>query len=114
MIAPNIFTQRYLHVVDQVGLQGTVGLFGNTYMEANLGYLKSIAHADRPGGTLRFIFPLNNHLAFTVEGGVNETLLGAGNSGRAVVGVQFGNLMRPKEFQADDHPDPDAGSPHPV
>jgi hypothetical protein len=102
-IAPNIFLERYLHVVDQVGVQGTVGLWKNTYVEANVGYLKSIAHADRPGGTVRFVFPFTTHLAFTVEGGMNETLVGSGNNGRAVVGVQFGNLMRPKEFQSIDH-----------
>ncbi len=103
MIAPNVFLERYLHVVDQIGVQGTVGLYGNTYVEANIGYLKSIAHADRPGGTVRFVFPFNTHLAFTVEGGVNETLLGANNNGRAVVGIQFGNLMHPKEFAGIDH-----------
>ncbi len=104
--APNIFIQNYLHIVDQVGVQGTVGLWGNNYMEANIGYLKSAAHADRPGGTVRFIFPLNSHFAFTLEGGLNETLLAAGNSGRAMVGIQFGNLLRPKDFASDDHPEP--------
>ncbi|MBV8818695.1 MAG: OmpA family protein, partial [Acidobacteriaceae bacterium] len=106
VIAPNIFLQQYLHVVDQIGVQGTVGLWGNSYLEANIGYLKSVAHADRPGGTVRFVFPFRSRLAFTVEGGVNETLLRAGNSGRAVVGVEFGNLLRPKEFASVDHPIP--------
>ena len=57
MIAPNIFVQQYLHVVDQVGVQGTVGLWGNNYLEANVGYLKSAAHADRPGGTASVRLP---------------------------------------------------------
>ena len=34
VIAPNIFVEQYLHVVDQVGVQGTVGLWGNNYLEA--------------------------------------------------------------------------------
>jgi len=106
VIAPNIYVQQYLHVVDQAGVQGTVGIWGNNYLEANVGYLKSLAHADRPGGTLRFVFPLNSHFALTVEGGVNETFLSAGNSGRAVVGVEFGNLLRPKDFASDDRPVP--------
>ena len=105
-IAPNIFIENYLKIVDQVGINGTVGLFGNTYLEGNIGYLKSAAHADRPGGTLRFVFPLNNRIAFTVEGGVNETLLTANNSGRAVVGVQFGNFIRPRDFATVSHPVP--------
>jgi hypothetical protein len=96
--APNIFLQRYLSIVDQVGVSGSIGLWGNNYMEANLGYLRSAGHADRPGGTVRFIFPLKHHIAFTAEGGVNETMLGAGNSGRAVFGFQWGDFLRPKQF----------------
>lgn len=98
MVAPNVFMERYLSIVDQVGVSTTLGLVGKSYLEANVGYLRSAGHADRPGGTARFILPLNNKIAFTVEGGVNETMLTAGNNGRAVFGVQFGNLLRPREF----------------
>ncbi len=104
--APNIFLQRYLSIVDQVGVSTTLGLWGNNYMEANLGYLKSRGNADRPGGTVRFIFPFKSHFAFTAEGGVNETLLGAGNTGRAVFGFQFGNFMRPKDYLGQTQPVP--------
>ena len=97
-VSSDIFIQRYLKIVDQAGISGTVGLFGSTYLEGNIGYLKSVVNGDRFGGTLRFVFPVNNKFAFTVEGGVNESLLGAGNTGRAVVGVQMGNLMRPREM----------------
>jgi hypothetical protein len=103
---PNVFLERYLSVVDQTGLSGTVGLVGNTYLEGNIGYLRSRANADRPGGTLRFVFPISNRLAFTVEGGMNETLVERDNWGRAVVGIQFGNFTRPKEFATVDHPVP--------
>jgi hypothetical protein len=94
----NIIEERYLKIVDQAGLSGTIGLFKNTYLVGNAGYLKSYASGDRFGGTLRFVFPLNSKIAFTAEGGVNETLLARDNSGRAVFGVQFGNFMRPKEY----------------
>ncbi len=97
-VAPNIFLENYLRVVDQVGVSTTLALFGNNYLEGNIGYLKSFGHADRPGGTLRFIFPVSSKLAFTVEGGMNETLIGSGNGGRAVVGIQLGNFLRPRDF----------------
>ena len=100
-LAPNIFLENYLRVIDQVGLSTTIGLFGPTYLEANIGYLKSFGAADRPGGTARFVFPIGDRFAFTVEGGVNETLLGRSNAGRAVVGFQWGNLQRPREYTAD-------------
>jgi len=62
-----------------------------------------VAYGDRIGGTVRLIFPLNSKIALTAEGGVNETMLSAGNDGRAVFGVQFGNMIRPKEYLAADH-----------
>lgn len=102
-VAPNLFVQRYLSIIDQIGASTTLGLWGNNYVEANIGYLKSFGHADRPGGTVRFVFPIKDHFAFTAEGGVNETLLGPGNTGRAVFGVQLGNFMRPKDYQAANH-----------
>src|SRR4029077_18651211 len=49
--APNIFLEKYLSIVDQAGVSTTLGLWGNNYLEANLGYLRSIGNADRPGGT---------------------------------------------------------------
>jgi hypothetical protein len=98
-ISTDLFTQEYLKIVDQVGISGTIALWGNAYLEGNVGYLKSYASADRPGGTLRFVFPVNPHFAFTLEGGLNETLLKPqGNTGRVTAGVQMGNLMRPKEM----------------
>jgi hypothetical protein len=105
-IAPNLFLERYLHLVDQVGVSTTLGLWKDNYLEANFGYLKSRGNADRPGGTIRFIFPVGNRLAFTVEGGMNETLLERDNTGRAVVGVQFGNFTKPREFTTVTHPVP--------
>ncbi len=104
--APNIFLQRYLSMIDQYGVSTTLGLWGNNYLEANLGYLRSAGNADRPGGTIRFVFPIKTHFAFTAEGGVNETLLGPGNNGRAVFGVQFGNFMRPKDYLGQTQPVP--------
>jgi len=97
-ISQNVFTEYYLRTIDQAGVSSTVGLVGNTYLEANIGYLKSRANADRVGGTARFIFPLSNRFAFTLEGGLNETMMSRENTGRVVAGFQFGNYMRPKDY----------------
>ena len=99
----NVILERYLKVVDQAGLSATVAMWGNNYAEGNIGYLKSVAYGDRVGGTVRLIFPLNSKIALTAEGGVNETMLTNGNTGRAVFGVQFGNMIRPKEYLAAEH-----------
>jgi hypothetical protein len=105
-IAPNLMIERYLRIVDQGGLSGAVGLKGNMYAEGNIGYLRSYGGADRPGGTLRFVFPINDKFAFTVEGGVNETFMGRSTNGRAVFGITWGNLLRPKNFLASNKPVP--------
>lgn len=102
-IAPNLFLEKYLSIVDQVGASTTLSLWKNNYMEANLGYLKSKGNADRPGGTVRFVFPFATKLAFTVEGGMNETLLGRDNVGRAMVGLQLGNFIHPRDYTSVEH-----------
>jgi hypothetical protein len=99
-LSRNVFNEYYLRTVDQVGASALVGLMGDAYVEGNLGYLKSRGNADRPGGTVRFVFPFASRLAFTVEGGLNETLVGRDNNGRVVAGLQFGNFMRPKDYLA--------------
>ncbi len=99
----NVILENYLKIVDQAGVSATVGLWGKNYAEGNLGYLKSVAYGDHIGGTVRIIFPLNSKIALTAEGGVNETMISRGNDGRAVFGVQFGNMIRPKEYLAADH-----------
>jgi hypothetical protein len=105
LVQRNIIEERYLKVVEQIGVSSTFALVGNTYAEANLGYLRSAASSNRAGGSLRFVMPVNNRVAFTVEGGVNETYLPLKGTqqGRAAIGVQLGNFMRPKEYLAADH-----------
>jgi hypothetical protein len=106
VIMNNLFTETYLRVVDQAGLSGTFPLFGKNYAEGNLGYLRSTTAGDRLGGTLRLIFPVSNKIAFTLEGGMNETLLGPNNNGRVVAGLQFGSPTRPKDYLDSPHPVP--------
>jgi hypothetical protein len=99
----NVLVENYLKIVDQAGVNATIGLWGKNYAEGNIGYLKSVAFGDHIGGTVRFIFPLNNKIALTAEGGVNETMISTGNDGRAAFGVQLGNMIRPKEYLAAEH-----------
>jgi hypothetical protein len=105
-LSANLFLERYLRIVDQVGISTTIGINKHAYLEGNIGYLRSYGASDRPGGTLRFIFPLNDKIAFTAEGGVNETMIGPGTNGRATFGIQLGNLLRPREFVASGKPVP--------
>ena len=47
-LGPTSYLENYLRIVDQIGGSTQVGLFGNSYVEGNLGYLKS--HAPGRGG----------------------------------------------------------------
>ena len=99
-------TETYMNVVDQLGGSGAYQFHKNFWLEGNLGYLKTKSDNDKPGGTLRLVFPLSSRLAFTVEGGVNETLIGSGTNGRAVAGILFGNFTPPSDFVTVSHPVP--------
>jgi hypothetical protein len=102
----DVYDQTYLRVDNQAGVSFTTALWGNNYLEGNIGYIKSFTYGDRAGGTLRFVFPINNKIAFTLEGDLNPTIIGRSNDGRVVAGVQLGNMMRPKEYLGVDHPVP--------
>jgi hypothetical protein len=104
--APNLQQEVFIRAMDQLGMSTTLAVYKNVYAEGNAGWLRGYQDSNRFGGTLRFVFPINEKFAFTAEGGINETLLTRGQNGRAVFGVQFGNLLRPKEFAAAKVPVP--------
>jgi hypothetical protein len=111
-IGPSSFLETYLSVVDQVGASALVGAWGDSYLEGNIGYLRlhgaepGRSGTGRPGGMIRLVQPLSAHVAATIEAGLNETLITSSNSGRVVFGLQFGNMLRPKEYGDVRHPVP--------
>ncbi|MEO8027990.1 MAG: OmpA family protein [Bryobacteraceae bacterium] len=106
LLANNVVLETYLKIVDQVGVSTTLPLWGRSYFEGNIGYLKRFGGDDRPGGTFRIVYPITNGIALTAEGGFNETLQGRDTSGRAVFGVQFGNFQKPREYLNSSQPVP--------
>jgi uncharacterized cupredoxin-like copper-binding protein len=106
VISRNVFEETYLRAVDQAGASTSISLFGKTMMEANLGLLAVKGGSNKPGGTIRFIHPLSNHVALTLEGGFNETYVGTSANGRVVAGLQFGTYVQPKDYLGLDKPVP--------
>ena len=94
----NVFDETYLRIVDQIGGSMTVGLWKDAYMDANLGALFRHGGANRPGGMIRLVQPINSMWAFTMEAGLNETMVGPTTTGRIAFGVQLGNWLKPKQF----------------
>jgi hypothetical protein len=107
-IGPQAFIQTYARMVDQTGINGLVGVWGNAYVEGNVGYLRShqVTGTHRPGAMLKVVQPLNEHIAFTTEAGLNETMVNVKNSGRIVFGFQVGNYIHPKEYAQTKSPVP--------
>ncbi len=106
-IGPQSFTQTYARIVDQYGVNALVGVWGNAYLEGNIGYLRRHGPGDdAPGGSVKLVQPLNGHVAFTAEAGLNESLVNVKDSGRVVFGIQMGNYIHPKEYQKTKTPVP--------
>src|SRR5450759_1091002 len=106
-LGPQSFTQTYARIVDQVGVNALVGVWGNAYLEGNIGYLKRHSDLkDAPGGSIKLVQPLNEHFAFTAEAGLNESFLNVNNSGRILFGFQMGNYIHPKEYGKTKSPVP--------
>ncbi len=72
-LGPQTFMETYARVVDQTGVNALVGAWGNAYLEGNLGYLRRHNGGnDRPGGSIKLVQPLNEHVAFTAEAGLER------------------------------------------
>ncbi len=109
LLRRNVIEETYLRVTDQAGVSAAVAAWGPAWFEGNFGALFRHGGSNKPGGTIRYIHPLNSSqtIALTLEGGLNETYLSNDNSGRFVVGLQFGKWMSPKNYaDAGDAPVP--------
>lgn len=106
VVSPNVFLETYLRAVDQIGGSTSVALWKDTYVEGNLGFLRAYSGNNKPGGMVRFVQPINKMIALSVEGGLNETLIGKNNSGAVRFGILFGNWLRPKDYGTVDTPVP--------
>ncbi len=106
-LGPSSFLQTYARIVDQYGVNGLIGVWGNAHLEGNIGYLRMNGPGnDKPGGALKLVQPLNDKISFTAEAGLNETYIQTANSGRIVFGLEFGNYIRPKEYGTTTNPVP--------
>ena len=103
LIRRNIFEQTYVQVVDQAGVSGAVSAWGvggdkRAWFEGNAGALFRKGGSNRFGGMVRYVHPLTQGIAFTLEGGMNETLVSNQNYGRVGVGLQFGGWLSPDKY----------------
>jgi hypothetical protein len=102
------FIETYARPMNQIGVNAQVGMWGDAWIQGNLGYIHShqVDEPGRPGGELKLVQPLSKEFAFTVRAGLNPTFLTAKNTGEIAFGFEFGNFMRPKEYTTFAHPVP--------
>lgn len=102
------FMETYARPMNQIGVSGQVGVWGDAWIQGNIGYIHSRMNGGegRPGGEIKFVQPFAKEFAFTVTGGLNPTMLTAKNTGELTFGLEFGNFMRPKEYTSFTHPVP--------
>ncbi len=107
------FMETYARPMNQAGVSAQVGVWGDSWIQGNFGYISSHGTCGtpgqtcgRPGGEIKLVQPIAKELAFTVRAGLNPTMLTASNTGELTVGLEFGNFMRPKEYTTFTHPVP--------
>src|ERR1035438_3054680 len=94
-LAPGAYFQTYARVADQAGIDALFGVWGKAYLQGDIGLIVSHMRSDQPGGSVKLVQPISEHVAFTAELGFNETYLNSKDSGRAVVGLAFGGFVNP-------------------
>jgi len=107
-LGPASFIETYARPMNQIGFTTQVGLWGDAWIQGNLGYIHShqVGESGRPGGEFKVVQPLSKEFAFTVTAGLNPTMITAKNTGELTFGLEFGNFMRPKEYTSFTHPVP--------
>lgn len=100
---PNAF----LRVEDQVGGGATVAI-GPGYVEASAAYKKGLVPGvgSRPTGMLKLVLPVTDMFAVTAEASVNTTFQNINDGGRLAFGFQFGNWLKPRNYNDTTAPIP--------
>jgi hypothetical protein len=99
-IVPGVYMQTFARVVNQYGIDGLIGVWGEAYVQGNVGYLHRNIPEMHPtaGGELKLVQPITHFVAVTVEGDYQQTYVGPHGNGQFLFGLQFGNYIRPKEY----------------
>jgi hypothetical protein len=98
-LAPGAFLETYARVVNQQGVNFLFNAWGDARFEGDLAYLQlREVHKARPGANLTLVQPITEHVAFTVGGAYNESLVSAAGSGELKVGLQVGNFIKASEY----------------
>jgi hypothetical protein len=93
-------TPAYLRYDDQIGVHATTALGERFIVEAGGAYMKRyLQGADKlPTGFLKLSFAPGDQFAVFVRADVNTTFQNLRSGDRLVIGIEFGNWLRPKHY----------------
>ena len=101
LIRRHVLEQTFLQVVDQAGVSAAVAAWGDSWIEGNVGAMFRTGGDNRPGGSIRYVHPITPKVAFTLEAGLNQTLVSSNNTGRVVVGLEIGQWLSPNNYEME-------------
>ena len=98
-LAPGAYMQTYAKVVNQYGLDGLVGVWGNAYLQGNVGLLRrEVNGGNTAGGELKLTQPVSTHVALTAALDYNQTRLASKGNGQVMFGLEMGSYIHPKDY----------------
>jgi hypothetical protein len=90
--------RQFVRYNDQAGINGA-GTFRGVQLEGSLAYVKRYRDDDfQPSASLKLSFGANDKMQFFIEGDTNTTLNGISAGHRAVIGIQFGNWTKARNY----------------
>lgn len=98
----------YLKYDDQVGVHGVGSLGRKAYLEASIAYKRRLTPGGGhvPAADLKVVFPVNEEFDFFIQGDANYTFQNFQTGYRAVLGIELGNWLKPKDFGSTTAPVP--------
>ena len=102
----NRVEEAYLSIVDQFGFSTAIGAWGDSWFEGNFATQFRRFDSNTVGGSLRYVHPITDHIAITLAGGLNETLISSSNKGSFTIGLEFGKWLNPKNYARTEGPVP--------
>ncbi len=98
-LAPGAFLQTYAKVVNQYGADALVGVWGNAYLQGNLGLLtRQVTGGKTVGGEIKLTQPVSSRVAFTAALDYNQTGIFSTGNGQLLVGLEMGTYIHPKDY----------------
>jgi len=98
-LAPGAYMQTYAKVVNQYGADALIGVWGNAYLQGNLGLLRrEVNGGNTAGAEIKLTQPVSKRVAFTAALDYNQTGIASTGNGQVMFGLEMGNYIHPKDY----------------